>query len=103
MTVADLFAPGEHDPTGMNGAIWQALDDSGEPFELPSPTALTLAAYDAGPPQCAYVEPIAVGDEPPMMPLFLEPEMYINVPLAETYLAAFKSVPQRWRRVLESS
>jgi len=35
------------------------------------------------------------------MPLFLEPEIYINVPLEETYVAAYRGVPQRWKRVLE--
>ncbi len=35
------------------------------------------------------------------MPLFLEPEFYVNVPLEETYLAAYDGVPQRWKRVLE--
>ena len=35
------------------------------------------------------------------MPLFLEPEIYINVPLEATYQAAFRGVPRRWRVVLE--
>ena len=33
---------------------------------------LTLAAYSAGPVKTAYVEPAAVGDLLPEMPLFLE-------------------------------
>ena len=32
---------------------------------------MTLAAYDAGPPTVAYVEPVGVGDVLPDMPLFL--------------------------------
>ena len=35
------------------------------------------------------------------MPLFLEPEMYVNVPLEATYRAAYRGVPRRWRQVLE--
>ena len=28
------------------------------------------------------------------MPLFLEPEIYVNVPLEETYMAAYRGVPR---------
>ena len=35
------------------------------------------------------------------MPLFLEPELYVNVPLEATYQAAYQGVPRRWQRVLE--
>jgi hypothetical protein len=50
----------------------------------------------------AYVEPLGVGAELPDMPLFLAPEHYVNVPLEETYHAAWQGVPERWRRVIES-
>ena len=36
------------------------------------------------------------------MPLFLEPEVYINVPLEEPYQAAFVVQPERWKQVLEA-
>lgn len=36
------------------------------------------------------------------MPLFLEPEAYVNVPLEATYQGAYHGVPGRWKRVLES-
>jgi hypothetical protein len=45
----------------------------------------------------AYVEPVAVGDPLPEMPLFLEPELYVPVPLETTYTSAFAAVPRRWR------
>ncbi len=48
------------------------------------------------------IEPIAVGDELPEMPLFVEPESHILVPLERTYQASFAGIPQRWRRVLEA-
>jgi hypothetical protein len=37
------------------------------------------------------------------MPLFFTPTHYINVPLEETYEAAWVGVPQRWRRVIEEN
>jgi hypothetical protein len=36
------------------------------------------------------------------MPLFLEPEVYVEVPLELTYLAAYRGVPRRWQRVLDA-
>jgi len=33
----------------------------------------------------AYVEPVAVGQPLPDMPLFLKPEFYVPAPLEETY------------------
>lgn len=50
----------------------------------------------------AYIEPIAVGEALPDMPLFVEPECYILVPLEKTYQASSASMPNRWRRVLEA-
>jgi hypothetical protein len=63
---------------------------------------LTLAAYSAGPVKRAYVEPMAVGRELIDMPLFLTPDVYVNVPLETTYRAAYRGVPRRWRDVLDA-
>jgi hypothetical protein len=62
---------------------------------------LTLAAYDAGPPVAAYVEPVAVGDLLIDMPLFLAPDWYVSVPLEATYQAAYRGTPRRFRDVLD--
>jgi hypothetical protein len=34
------------------------------------------------------------------MPLFLAPETYVLVPLEATYLAAWRGVPERWKRIV---
>jgi hypothetical protein len=60
----------------------------------------TLAAYESGPTVKAFIEPLAVGDLLPDMPLFLEPGAHILMPLEATYCAAFASVPLRWQKVL---
>ena len=52
-----------------------------EEFELPADQRLTLAAYDAGPPPVAYVEPIAVAETLPDMPIFLKADHYVPAPL----------------------
>jgi hypothetical protein len=100
LLIVDLFPPGPRDPHGIHGAIWAEFSDA--PFELPAGEPLTLAAYSAGPRKRAYVEPTAVGREMIDMPLFLEPEIYVNVPLEATYQAAYRGVPRRWQRVLEA-
>ncbi len=100
LLIVDLFPPGPRDPQGIHGAIWSELSD--DHFELPPAEPLTLAAYSAGPIKRAYIEPTAVGRAMMDMPLFLEPEMYINVPLEATYQAAYRGVPQRWKRELEA-
>jgi hypothetical protein len=99
LLIIDLFPPGPRDPQGIHGAIWSEFSDA--LFEQPPDEPLTLAAYSAGQKKRAYVETTAVGRELIEMPLFLEPEIYVNVPLEATYQAAFCGVPRRWRVVLE--
>jgi hypothetical protein len=99
LLLIDLFPPGPRDPNGIHGAIWvEVCDDS---FVLAPEEPLTLAAYSAGSPKRAYVEPTAVGSELIEMPLFLEPDIYVNVPLEATYQAAYRGVPRRWQQVLD--
>jgi hypothetical protein len=98
--LVDLLPPGPYDPTGIHGAIWDEIAESA--YQPPSDKLLTLASYEAGPIKRAYVQPLAVGDVLPDMPLFLEPEWYVNVPLERTYRKAYPSVPRKWRDVLES-
>lgn len=99
LLVIDLFPAGPRDPNGIHGAIWSEFCE--DRFELPPGEPLTLAAYSAGPRKRVYVEPMAVGRELIDMPLFLEAEIYVNVPLESTYQAAYRGVPRRWQRVLE--
>jgi hypothetical protein len=50
----------------------------------------------------AFLEPIAVGDVlPDNMPLFLQVDGHIKVPLEATYQAAYRGMPAFWRGVLE--
>jgi hypothetical protein len=99
LLLVDLFPPGPRDPQGIHGAFWDYLVD-GE-HEQPIDKPLTLAAYTAGPMPTAYVEPVAVGDVLPDMPLFLTADEYINVPLDATYRSAYAGVPRFYRDILE--
>lgn len=101
LLIVDLFPPGPRDPNGIHPLIWGEISDA--PFTLPPDQPLTLAAYSSGPVKRAYVESTAVGCELIEMPLFLEPETYVNVPLEPTYQRAYRGVPRRWQTVLEQS
>ena len=100
LTLIDLFPPGPRDPHGIHARIWGELGE--EAYQLPADEPLTLAAYSAGRPKRAYVEPTAVGRELIDVPVFLTPEGYVNVPLEATYRAAYRGVARRWRDVLEA-
>jgi hypothetical protein len=100
LLVIDLFPPTKRDPQGIPKAIWEQFED--EDFELPSDKPLTLAAYDAGPPRVAYLEPVAVGDVLPDMPLFLKPEVYVLAPLEATYQTTWSVFPAALKGLLEA-
>lgn len=100
LLILDLFPPIRRDLNGIHSALWEEITD--ESFSPPPDKPLTLAAYESGLTIKAYVEPLAVGDALPDMPLFLEPGAHVRVPLEATYRAAFDAVPRRWRQVLES-
>jgi hypothetical protein len=46
---------------------------------------------------------ITVGQILPDMPLFLDSESYVLVPLEPTYQQAYRGVPRRWREVLANA
>lgn len=98
LLVLDLFPPGPRDPGGIHAAIWDEI--TGQASTPIAGKPLTLAAYKADMVIRAYVEPIAVGDVLPAMPLFLKPGGHVLVPLEEIYQSAWELVPLRWRKVV---
>ncbi len=94
----DLFPPTSRDPQGLHAAIWSEMTEYD--FCLPDGKPLTAASYSCGVTRQAFVEAVAVGDELPVMPLFLQADRYVQVPLETTYQSAFDALPNRWREVL---
>jgi Protein of unknown function (DUF4058) len=101
LLIVDLFPPGPRDPQGIHKAIWDRLHD--EPFALPPDKPLTLAAYAVSTETVAYVEPVAVGDPLPDMPVFLTGDRYVPCPLEATYQTAWEQFPEPLRGPLELS
>jgi len=62
---------------------------------------LTAASFEAAERVTAYVEPFAVGDAVPNVPLFLEPGWYVNAPLEASYQAAWDALPAEVKRWVE--
>ena len=99
LLVIDLFPPGKRDPHGIHKAIWDGFVK--EDFEVPPDKPLTLASYAAGTERVAYVESVGPGDALPDMPLFLDPDTYVPVPLDATYQAAWAVFPGPLKGLLE--
>jgi hypothetical protein len=96
----DLFPPNPRNPQGIHKAIWDRIRE--EEFALPTDKPLTVASYTAGPTIRAYIEPVAVGDVLPAIPLFLTVDHYIPCPLETTYQTAWATFPQALKSTLES-
>lgn len=98
LLLVDLFPPSPRDPRGIHGAVWG--EDCGEDYAVGADKPLTCVAYVGGAGPEAFIEPVAVGDALPEMPLFLTPEVYVSVPLEATYQSAWGAMPAFWRDVL---
>jgi len=98
LLLIDPFPVSIRDPRGLHAAIFDEFQD--DPLALPEDRPMSLIAYECADRVRTYLEPIAVGDVLPNMPVFLYPDMYIEVPLESTYNRAWEIVPERWRRVI---
>ncbi len=101
LLVVDLFPPTPRDPHGIHQAIWNELGD--EPFEQVQGKPLVAASFLGGDLPTAYVEPLAVGDPLPSLPIFLSPERYVPAPLEATYQRAWDVFPALLKALVEGS
>ena len=58
--------------------------------------------HEMGSERVAYVEPLAVGDSLPAMPLFLATGMHIRVPLEQSHQIAWDASPDAMRTAVEA-
>ena len=79
--VIDPFPATRRTPHGLHSLIWEEL--GGERFDQPAD------------------QPLTVGQPLPDMPLFLEPDYSIDLPVEATYLAAWAAVVPQDRALLE--
>lgn len=100
LLVIDLFPPSTRDPQGIHQAIFAEFTD--EPFTPPATQPLTLVGYQSHGEITAYLEPVAVGEVLPDMPLFLTPRAHVLVPLETMYQATWSACPAPIRTLLEA-
>jgi len=98
LLVVDPLPPTPRDPQGTHALIWNEVTD--QPFELPADRPLTIAAYQAEPIKTAWVEPIAVGSPLPVMPLFLQGDFYVDLPLEASYQETWNALPAELTRLV---
>ena len=97
LLVVDLFPPGARDPQGIHPLIWEQISE--RPFTLPPDKPLTMVSYQCAPTKIAYVEPTALGNRLPDMPLFLREYWHLSMPLEETYETAWNVMPPPIKRL----
>jgi hypothetical protein len=97
----DLLPPTARDPQGVHALIWE--NAASEDFEFPEDKDRLLVSYESGADWVAFVEPIAVGDRLPDMPLFLAPGWFKYAPLEATYQATWDASPASLRRAVETA
>jgi hypothetical protein len=98
--IVDLFHPSPRDPYGIHKVIWDEIVE--EDFTFPDAKDLILVSYKAGGERAAYIEPVAVGDALPEMPLFLTNDLHVMVPLELTYQATWNASPEELRIAVET-
>ena len=101
LLIVEAFPPGPRDPEGIHAAIWSEVE--GAAFTPDPDRPLTSVAYECDAVTRAYVETFAVAETLPKMPIFLEPDGCVMVPLEATYRAAFDALPKRWQTVLSTA
>lgn len=91
--------PTASDDVGLHATIWK--DFNGKPLApMPPDKPLAVSSFDAGDELNAYVEPLAVGDPLPDMPLFLEPGVYVPCPLEAAYATSWSTLHEVIREIV---
>lgn len=98
--LVDVLPPTPRDPGGIHKAIWDEVEE--EPFNWPAGKSLTLVSYRAGIEKTAFIEPVGIGDRLPAMPIYLDADSYVMVPLESTYQATFAECPADMRELVET-
>jgi hypothetical protein len=99
VALVDLHPPGPFDPNGLHNVVWQELGQ--KPTEFFPDRPLAVVSYAASKDVKAYIEPLAVGDTLPSIPLFLSARERVSLPLESSYRKAVAKLPAHLRRVLE--
>lgn len=98
--VLDLVPAGRHDPGGMHPAVWSLLEESVPADVPPTDQPYTFASYQARRLPVAHLNYAAVGQVLPPTPLFLDDDVFVDLPLEETYMTGYSRLPDDERERL---
>lgn len=98
LLIVDLFPPSKRDPQGIHKVILDEIGD--QPFAPPPDKPLSLVSYQVDDAIIAHIEPVALGDAMPDMPLFITRQGHVLVPLESTYQAAWEACPSPIREMV---
>jgi hypothetical protein len=100
LLLLDIHPPMRFDLAGVHFALWKVLGFKA-PSDLIRPPM--TASYRAdGLPKTVVVRPLVIGQPLIDMPLMVEPGAVLNVPLEETYMAAYAGTARFYRDILEA-
>lgn len=97
VSFVDVFPPTALAPQGLHPIVWE--DAGGDCFAFDPTQPLLSAAYVAVEYR-AYLDPFAIGESLPSLPVFLTPFEHITVDMETTYRVAFEAVADVWQQVL---
>jgi len=97
VSFVDVFPPTARAPQGLHPIVWE--DAGGDCFAFDPAQPLLSAAYVAVEYR-AYLDPFAIGEPLPSLPVFLTPFEHITVDMETTYRVAFEAVADVWKQVL---
>ncbi len=100
LAVIDPFPPTRAARRGLAAAIWRKYDPS--PVVAPPGQPLCVASFTSAVRSEALFHFLAFGDEWPAFPLALTDTLSVNLPLADTYAAAFAGSPPYLREQLSA-
>lgn len=101
LVIVDVHRPTKIVPLGFHAKIWDELGH--EAPEIPPDRPLSVVSYqvlESGSVR-ARLASLKLEDHLPVMPVFLSPHDFVILPLDDTYTECFKSVPWKFREVLE--
>ena len=103
LLLVDILPPGPVDPHGLPLAL-SITDQSEVPSatEAEPFTLFSVRCAAAGDILSGFVELVTREQALPDMPLFLNEERYISVPLESTYQDAWQGVPAPWKKMIDA-
>jgi len=91
--VIDVLPPNRSCPQGMHAAIWSKIEGRRVETSVPVRRPLLVAGYRSMRKPIAYLEYTSVGKSLPDGPLYLDTDLFVNVPLEAIYQTVYDFMP----------